>query len=89
MDEKGAIFHFHNLPLELKKILKRYFLFFSPFPLLDKRKSVATLAIRNNYDKMQNKSQFSHRITELATLLGITQKWSYLGAISPLIAFIV
>ena len=39
MDEKGSnTFPFHNLPLELKKILKRSFLFFSPFPLLDKRK---------------------------------------------------
>ena len=53
MDEKGAnTFPFHNLPPELKKILKRCFLFFSHFPLLDKRKVGGdTVAIRNNCDK--------------------------------------
>ena len=36
-----------------------------------KEKSVATLAILKNYDQTQNiPSQFSHRITELVTLLG-------------------
>ena len=38
-DEKGAnTFPFHNLPPKLKKILKSSFMFFSPFPLLDKIK---------------------------------------------------
>ena len=38
-DEKDAnTSPFHNLPPELKKIIKRSFLIFSPFPLLDKRK---------------------------------------------------
>ena len=72
MDENGAnTFPFHNLPPKLKKISQRSFLFFSPFPYWIKEKSVATLAIPNNCDQTQNKpSQFSHRITELETLLG-------------------
>ena len=51
------------------------FLFFSAFPLLDKRKvggdSFYPQQLRSN---AKQPSQFSHRITELATLLGILLK---------------
>ena len=54
MGEKGAnTFPFYNLPPKLKKIIKRSFLFFSPFPIWIKEKSVATLVIRNICDKTQ------------------------------------
>ena len=60
MDEKGAnTFPFHNLPPELKKTYQKSFLFSSHFPYWIKEKSIATLAIRNNYDKTQN-TQFSY-----------------------------
>ena len=59
MDEKGAnTFPFHNLSPELKKISQRSFLFFSPFHYWIQERSVATLAIRNNCDKIQ-KTQVS------------------------------
>ena len=72
MDEKDAnIFPFHNLPPNSTKILKSYFLFFSPIPLLDKRiadgESYYSQYLRSN---AKHPSQFSHRIIELATLLG-------------------
>src|ERR1051325_4525707 len=64
-------FPFHNL-LPYSESNEGLFLFFSPSLNWIKEKSVATLAICNICDKKQNKSQsqFSHRITELATLPG-------------------
>ena len=50
-------------------------MFFSPFPLLDKRKvggdSCYPQQLRQN---TKHPSQFSHRITELTTLLGTNLK---------------
>ena len=71
-NEKGVnTFPFHNLSPELKKTSRRYFLFFSPFPSLDKRKvggdSCYLQQLRSN---VKHPSQFSHRVIELATLLG-------------------
>ena len=71
MDERGAnTFPFHNLPPELKKTSLKVFpvLFYLSFWI--KKNSVATLAIRIIMIKHKYPSQFSHCITELATLLG-------------------
>ena len=72
MDERGAkTFPFHNLPPELKKTISKVFPVLFNLSFWMKEKSVATLAIRNICDQTQNiPSQFSHRITELETLLG-------------------
>ena len=52
--EKGAnTFPFHNLPPELKKNSQRSFLFFSTFPLLDKRKVSGDSSNPHIYDKTQ------------------------------------
>ena len=90
MDEKGACtFPFHNLPPEPKKTSQRSFLCFLTFPL-DKIKSQWRLLLNRNICKHKRKtsSQFSHRITELATLLGKIIKWGYLRARSHLFAYI-
>ena len=76
MDEKGAcIFPFHNLPPEPKKTSQKgLFCSFHPFLYWIKEKTMATLAYRNickHKRKTSIISQFCHRITELATLLGI------------------
>ena len=72
MDEKGDnTFPFHNLPPELKKQSQRSFLCFFTFPYWIQEKLVATLAkLQHLQSKHKQSSQFSHRITELATLLG-------------------
>ena len=83
MDEKGAnTFPFHNLPTELKKIISKVFpVLFTHSFIWIKEKSVMTLANRNICEnKRKTSSQFSHRITELATLLGRFLKWSNLRA---------
>ena len=72
MDEKGAsTFPFHNLPPEPKKTSQRSFLCFLTFPQ-DKIKSRWRLLLNRNIceHKCKIPSQFSHRITEPATLLG-------------------
>ena len=76
MDEKGAnTFPFHNLPPELKKIISKVFPILFHLSFWIKEKPLATLANRNNCDQTQNiPSQFSHRIIELATLLGKIRK---------------
>src|ERR1051325_10530734 len=69
--ERGAnTFPFHN-HLPYPESNEGLFLFFSPSLNWIKEKSVATLAIHSICDQMQNKiSQFSHCVTELATLSG-------------------
>src|ERR1043165_3626656 len=74
--ERGAnTFPFHNL-LPYSESNEGLFLFFSPSLNWIKEKSVATLAIRNIYDKKQNKksqSQFTVlqcHLEKLSTLLG-------------------
>src|ERR1043165_2122785 len=70
--KRGAnTFPFHNL-LTYSESNEGLFLFFSPSLNWIKEKSVATLAIRNICDTKISKSV--HRITELATLLGIHPK---------------
>ena len=72
MDRKGAnTFPFYNLLPEPKKTSQRSFLCFLTFPQ-DKIKSRWRLLLNRNIceHKRKTSSQFSHRITELATLLG-------------------
>ena len=65
MDEKGAnTFPFHNLPLKLKKIISKVFPVLFTFPYWIKEKSVATLAIHNICDKMQNKQVSSPTVLQ-------------------------
>ena len=76
MDKKGSCtFPFHNLPPEPKKTSQRSFLCFLTFPL-DKIKNWWRLLLNWNIceHKRKTSSQFSHRITELATLLGNISK---------------
>ena len=57
---------------------KGLFVFFSPFPLLDKRKVGGDSCLPHICEyKMQTSinSRFFHRITELATLMGTNKKW--------------
>ena len=73
MDEKGANnFSFHDLPPN-SEIISKVFPVLLSLSFWIKEKSVATLANRNICEhKRKTPSQFSHRITELATLLGIS-----------------
>ena len=57
-------------PLTQKISKKVFFCSFHPFLCWIKEKSVATLSIRTIAIKRKHPSQFSHRVTELATLLG-------------------
>ena len=73
MDEDGAsTFHFHNLPPELKKISIKVFPVLFHLSFWIKEKSVVTLAKPQHLrtQTQNSSSQFSHRITELTTLLG-------------------
>ena len=72
MDEKGTnTFPFHNLPPELKKTSLKVFPVLFHLSFWIKEKSVATLdKPQHLQSNAKHQSQFSHRITELATLLG-------------------
>ena len=64
-----------------QKLEKGIFMFFSPFPLLDKRKVGGDSFLPQHLQTQtqnQYNSRFCHRITELATLVGINKKWGYL-----------
>ena len=65
MYEKGAnTFPFHNLPPEIRKILKGLSRSFHPFLYCIKEKSVATLANRDICNKTQNPQVSSPTVSQ-------------------------
>ena len=75
MDTKGAnTFPLYNLPPELKIFQKRSFSVLLCLSLLDKIKVGGDSSLPQHVLRQKLKSQFSHRITELATLLGRIKK---------------
>ena len=72
MDEKGAnTFPFHNLPPELKKTTSKGLSYLFKLSLLDKIKvSGDSCYLQQLQSNSKHPSHFSHRIPELATLLG-------------------
>ena len=91
-DRKGAnTFPFYNLPPVLRISRKKIFSVLFPFPWLDEIKVGSDSCLPRHLrtkNANQKNSQFCHRITELATLLGKYNKVGFtLGFRSFLIFF--
>ena len=72
MAENGAnTFPFHNIPPQTQENISKVFPVLFTLSLLDKRKvSGDSCYLQQLWSNEKQPSQFSHRIAELATLLG-------------------